>query len=264
MLFDSLLYFIMGGFAGLLAGMLGLGGGILIVPGLAVLFLHLHIAPEFIMHMAAGTSLSIMVMTSAIAAFSHYKLGTVRLDILRRMLPGILLGVVMGAVIAYFMDSSALMLLLAVFLLVISVIMFKNSFNGTVVSRDMPGQALLGGVSSVIGLFSGMLGIGSGSLTIPFLSRFGISMSQSASVSASCTFFVALVGSLSFIFTGWGNSSGLAYSTGYVYWPAFLMVSIASMVFAPLGAMLSKRLPGPILKRIFSVFLFFVAIKMLV
>ena len=89
-------------------------------------------------------------------------------------------------------------------------------------------------------------------------------MNQSASVSASCTFFVALVGSASFILTGWGNASGLAYSTGYVYWPAFIMVSIASMVFAPLGAVLSKRMPGAILKRIFSLFLFFVVIKMLV
>lgn len=263
-LFNLILYLLIGGFAGLLAGMFGLGGGILIVPGLAIIFAHLNIPAEYIMHLAAGTSLAIMVVTSASAAFAHYKLGSVRFDLVRSMLPGILAGVVLGSIAASYLNSQFLLMVLAGFLMVVSVLMFRSSLHGALPSHNFPGKSLLATVSSVIGFFSGLLGIGSGSLSIPFLARFGVSMNHSAAVSASCTFFVALIGTTSFMITGWGVTAGLAYATAYVYWPAFLMVAIASMCVAPLGARLSTRLSGRSLKRLFSICLFLLAFKMLI
>ena len=109
MMVDFVLYFVMGGFVGLSAGMFGLGGGILIVPGLVLIFAHLDIPDEYIMHIAAGTSLAIMVVTSAAAAFSHYTLGSVRFDLVRGMLPGILAGVVLGSTAASALDSQFLL-----------------------------------------------------------------------------------------------------------------------------------------------------------
>lgn len=260
---DYLFFIGMGLLAGLLAGLFGVGGGLIVVPGLVILFSHLNVSPDFTMHLAAGTSFAVMIMTSSSSAYSHYRLGTIRMPLVRSMVPGIAMGVIVGSVIAHFLHTNVLQTILGCFLLCVTVSMIYSSIYSYESDGCVPGAPVLMSVSSVIGCFSGLIGIGSGSMAVPFLSRFGVPMKNVAGVSSACTFVTAIIGTLSFIITGWGTSEHLLYVTGYIYWPAFLFISIGSVLTAPLGAMLSRRWPSHFSKRIFAVLLLTLAFHML-
>ena len=258
------IYLFLGSLVGFLAGLFGIGGGILIVPALAFLFAHFAMNPAMIMHVAVGTSLAIIIVNSGSAIFSHHQLGAVRWGIVHSMLPGVMLGIITGSFIGYFLTSHFLHVALACYLFFIGCLMLHSSFQHKHQALPLPNYTILFIISLAMGLCSGLLGIGTGTLLIPFLAHRGISMNHAAGTTAALTFPVVIVGTVMFMLLGFGESSNLAWSTGYVYWPAFVFVTLGTFFFIRFGARLSKKLPNVILKRLFVLVLFGVSLKMLV
>lgn len=259
---NGAVYALTGAFAGLMAGLLGIGGGMVVVPALAFIFQHHHLVPETMtMHFAAGTSLMVMVVTSQSAVRAHYRLGEILWPIFNRLWPGLVVGTILGALIADQIPSYGLRIIFGLFLLYVSYKMFMGRHR--IHSRQFPKPWINNLVSCVIGFKSGLLGIGGGALTVPYLTYCGINIRKITPISSLCTMTVAIIGSFAFMITG-SNEIGIpAYASGYVYWPAAIWVAIPSAMFAPIGARLTYSLPVNKLKNGFIVFLLLTAIDML-
>lgn len=262
LLLNGAIYAFIGAFAGLMAGILGIGGGIVVVPGLVLIFQLNHFIPEsMMMHVAAGTSLAVMIFTSQSAIRAHYKVGGILWPVFNKLWPGIVIGVITGAVIADFISTYVLKIMFAVFLLFV---VFKMLSDMHVTHPErFPGTWFNRFISFLIGLKSGLLGVGGGILIIPYLTYCGVDARKIAPVSNLCTFAVGLIGTLVFMMTGQTEMAAIPYSTGYVYWPAVLLIAIPSSLIAPLGAKLNYVLPVKQLKYVFIVVLLLTAIKML-
>lgn len=262
LLLYSAVYISIGAFAGLMSGILGIGGGVVVVPGLVFVFQHGQFIPgDITMHVAAGSSLAVMIITSQASLRAHIKLGEVLWDIYNKLWPGIVIGTIFGALIATLIPTYWLKIIFAVFLLSIAVKMLMD-LQVTHPSR-FPANWVNRLVSFFIGLKSGLLGVGGGVLVIPYLTYCGVDVRKIAAVSNLCTLTVAVVGTVVFMLTGQHDMSSIAYSTGYVYWPAVLGVAIPSSIIAPLGAKLNYIVPVQQLKYGFIVILIVTAMKML-
>lgn len=257
------IYALAGAFAGLMSGIMGIGGGIIVVPALLFIFQH-HSAfpPEYTMHFAAGTSLAVMLFTSQSSVRAHFKRSDILWDVYNRLWPGIVLGSITGALLADQMPTHWLQILFGLFLLLVAIKMLSDIH----VTRphQFPRPWINRLISFLIGCKSGLLGVGGGTVIIPYLSYCGVEMKKIAPVSALCTMTVAVLGTITFIITG-SNEAGLpAYTTGYVYWPAVLFVAIPSSFFAPIGANLTYTMPVKQLKYAFIVILFMTALDLLI
>lgn len=268
MIIDFILFVILGGFSGLIAGMLGIGGGAMVVPGLAFVFTLMGMENHIIMQMASGTSLMIMVFTALSSGLAHIKQHHLHLDAFKKLLPGVLVGTISGAIIARHLHSDVLTLIFALFLLVLGLkllygVMVHRVKKVWKVSRDvkMPGWLRLVGL--VIGLKSGLLGIGGGTLSVPLLLYCKAPMTKASGTSAVLTLPIGLMGALSFMYLGWGQQV-VGWSMGYIYLPAVLCVAPLSIIFAQIGARLSDRLPERKLKLFFAVLLLVLSAKMLI
>lgn len=248
MLINGSVYVLAGTLAGLLSGMIGLGGGIIVVPALLFIFNHdMAFSSEVIMRVAVGSSLAVMLFTSLSSIRAHYQLGS---NILwpeyAHFWPGIAIGTVSGGLLANKLPTHWLEVLLGLFLLFVSMEML----SGMQISRlsHAPSKRLDSIVSFLIGCQAGLLGGGGGALIIPYLSYCGLELRKIAAVSVSCTLIVAIIGSMVFIITGHYVSGLPAYTIGYIYWPAVVCIAIPSYFFAPLGAKLTYFLPATQLK----------------
>jgi uncharacterized membrane protein YfcA len=256
------IYLIIGAFSGFLAGLLGLGGGVVVVPALAAAFASFHVMPPaYIMQMAIGTSLSTIVITFLASLYAHVKRGSVRWDIVRLILPGILCGVLIGTFVAGYLPSSYLKFAFGLFLLFVAYRLFRGELAPATVDR--PSRWMMGGFASLVGALSGVLGVGGGLILIPYLIRCGLDMRQATGTSVACGVFIGITASLCFMFLGQSHLD-LPWSTGFIYWPAFLGVALASILFAPVGASLAYKLSPTVLKRMLAIFLLLVAIQMLI
>ncbi len=262
MVLTLILFAVIGAFAGLSAGLLGIGGGIIVVPGLAFIFGSFHFPNSIIMHMAAGTSLAAMIFTASASVYSHHKRGAVLWPLFYKMLPGILVGVIAGAILADILSSHILEIIFGIFLIIIAVRMFLLAKPKP--TRGLPGPIWLSVISFVVGFKSGLMGIGGGALIVPILTYCNVPMRQASGTSAICGLPIAIVGTIAFLFTGLDAHNLPQWSTGYIYWPAALAVAIFSVIFVYVGGKLALRLPVNTLKRIFAVILAVMAIKLLV
>ncbi len=258
---ELIAYLLLGGMAGLLAGMLGVGGGLVIVPVLAWLFYHSGIAPDVVMHLAIGTSLATIVLTSLSSVLAHHRRGAVLWGVFRSMALGILVGAALGAVLADRLPSDTLRLIFGLFELGVALQMGLNLRAAP--HRGLPGKWGMSGVGTLIGLVSAVVGIGGGTITVPFLQWSNVAIRQAVATSAACGLPIALAGAMGFVFVGWNTPELPSWSSGYLYWPAFLGIVVASTLVAPLGAQLAHRLPGAVLKRFFALFLAFLGLRML-
>lgn len=256
-----LLYVALGAFAGVMAGLLGVGGGLIIVPVLAWILHGQQVSDALVMHMAIGTSLATIVVTSLSSIRAHHQRGAVLWPVVWRLTPGIVIGAWLGAAVADLLSSVVLTKIFAVFVLLVAA---QIAFGAKPAPhRGLPGAPGLAAAGGIIGAVSAIVGIGGGSLTVPFLTWCNTSIRQSVATSAACGLPIALAGSVGFIATGL-NATGLpTWSLGYVYGPALFGVAVASMFSAPLGAKLAHTLPTEILKKVFAVFLALVGAKML-
>nr|VFK54547.1 MAG: Uncharacterized membrane protein YfcA [Candidatus Kentron sp. TUN]VFK57129.1 MAG: Uncharacterized membrane protein YfcA [Candidatus Kentron sp. TUN] len=252
---------LLGVVAGILAGLLGIGGGVVIVPVLFwILQANAEIPTAHLMHIALGTSLATIVITSVSSILSHHRRGAVQWLTVWRLTPGLIIGVSLGAVVADILPSNGLQLFFAVFILLASI---QLGFDIQVPPhRHLPGGLGMGIVGFVIGKISALVGIGGGTLTVPFLLWCNIPVRNAVATSAAGGFPIAIVGTMGFIATGWQTSDLPAWTSGYIYWPAFVAIAPVSWLFAPLGAKLAHTLPVGILKRFFAVYLAVVGFSM--
>jgi uncharacterized membrane protein YfcA len=253
------IYLLLGAVAGTLAGLLGVGGGLIIVPVLALLFRHIGIGEALVMHLAIGTSLATIVLTSVSSVRAHHRRGAVQWQLVWRLSPGIVLGALLGAALADALDSFWLSRFFGVFELFVAVQMALGLRPAA--HRSLPGAAGMAAAGGVIGSVSAIVGIGGGTLTVPFLGWCNVEMRKAVATSSACGLPIALAGALGFVLTGLDAQGLPAWSSGYVYWPAFLGIVVASMAFAPLGAALAHRLPAAGLKRAFAVLLAVIGVR---
>ena len=254
-------YLLLGIFAGLLSGLLGIGGGLIVVPGLVFLFLHTPIPHPLIMHMAVATSLATMILTSIRALEQHILRKITFWEVFRRLLPGIIAGTVLGAVLAIFLNTRVLEILFGLFVLFISIrLLIPKEFKGR---HQLPGNFGMTIAGLLVGAKSGLLGVGGGALTIPFLTYCNIPIRNAVVVSAATSLTVAIIGTLTFMISGYNDAELPSWSTGFIYWPAALPIMISSVIFTPLGVKLSHYLPATILSKILGVFLLIVSFQML-
>ncbi len=255
------LYLAVGAVAGVLAGLLGVGGGLVIVPALMFSFQAQGFEPAVLMHMAVGTSLLTIVFTSLSSIRAHHRRGAVIWALVRRLAPGIVVGGLLGAAIADLMPGEILRRVFAVFVLLVAAELGFGSPPAP--HRALPGALGMGVAGVVIGAVSAVVGIGGGSLTVPFLAWCNVAVRSAVAVSAACGLPIALSGSLGFLLTGLGEAGLPTWSTGYLYWPAMLGIAVASVLTAPYGARLAHQLPGDVLRRVFAVFLAAVGARLL-
>jgi len=258
---EYLLYLATGALAGTLSGLLGLGGGIVVVPALVFILASLGFPQSHIMHVAAGTSLAAMIVTASVSVRSHYRRGNVDWQIVKLLLPGVIIGVIAGALLAGVLTTHVLIIILSIVLLLSALRMFYSAKQKPT-NKKLPVLIIMF-CSLLIGLKSGLLGLGGGILIVPLLSFFGVDMRKASGTSAACTLPIAIVGTITFIFTGMHADAGHLQS-GYVYWPAFIGIVIGSALFVPVGAALGAKLNRAVLRRIFAVILVIVAAKLLI
>ena len=255
-----IVYLLLGGCAGIIAGLFGVGGGLIIVPALLYAFGLQQVSPDIMTHMAVGTSLATIVVTSLSSVRAHHLRGAVQWPTVARMVPGIILGSALGAVTAGLLSGPQLQLGLGCFVLLVAVQMGLGLSAAP--QRELPGSFGLAGAGAVIGWVSAMFGIGGGSLTVPLLSWCNVQMQRAVATSAACGLPIAVVAAAGYMLEGQGQPGLPAWSTGYVYWPAFAGIVIASTPFARVGAQLAHRLPAARLKRIFAVFLLVIGARL--
>lgn len=258
------LYVLIGALSGVLGGALGLGGGIVVVPMLLLIFHLRDIDPLVITQLAVATSLATIIVTSIGAVRAHHQRGNMRWPLVWRLSTGVVLGAFAGAFVADWLSGPRLAQLFGLFAVILSVQMVLNSLRKVVLDAPerlpgTPGLTLAGGA---IGLVSSMFGIGGGSLTVPFLNACRVRMQQAVAVSSACGLPIAVAGCLGFIIAGWSNPALPAGSVGYVYLPAAVGIGIASYPMARVGATLAHRLPATTLKRIFAGVLFIIGLRL--
>ena len=250
-----------GAIAGLLAGLLGIGGGLVIVPALALLYAHQGFAADTVMHYAVGTSLATIIPTSISSMLAHNRRGSVHWPVVRLMLPGILLGALASAWLAKQMSSTALALLFGIFMLLVAAQLLLGTKPAP--HRQLPGAVGLGITGSVIGLVSGLLGIGGGTLTVLFLLWNREDIRLAVGTAATIGLPIAVAGTLGFVLVGWHVAAQPGYNSGFIYWPAVAAVVLASVPAAPLGARLAHYLPRATLQRLFALLLVIIGVKMM-
>ncbi len=255
-------YLIIGALSGVLSGMLGIGGGIIVVPGLAAVFLNSSPIPhEDIMQMAIGTSLAAMIVTTGSALLAHSRGGSVRWDIVRKIIPGLMIGAIIGVIIATYLPSKYLRIIFSFFLFYAAYrLLFAKYVDAT---RSFPSRFKMFTISGLIGTLASILGAGGGVMLIPFMLRYRVKLLEATGTSVACGCVLGIIATISFMAAGFFSPVNVEWSTGYIYWPAFLGVSIMSMIFAPIGTVLARKLPTVLLKRVLAFFLIAVGCKML-
>ena len=251
---------IAGGAIGFVSAMLGIGGGMLMVPALLLIIRLLDVPPDNRMHIAAGTSLCIMVATALGPVVNHAKRGNVVATIVYRVIPGIVVGVVAGSLLAHILASHVLRLIFAVVLLLVGLLMLFG-FKATPKTRRVPGLVTSSVAGSVIGFKSGLLGVGGGALSVPWLTSLGLPQNEVSGTSSCFTLPAAIVGTIAFMLTGM-DSVDLPLTIGYVFWPALPVAGGASLVATFFGAKLARKVPGRALRIAFGVIVIGVAASM--
>jgi len=245
-----------------MAGLLGIGGGGIMVPVLTSLFLALGMPVEKVVHLALGTSMAAIVVTSISSLRAHHARGAVIWDYVKRMSPGILVGTFLATYVVAFASSLALAVFFSLFMGFIALKMFidKKPMQQQV---KPTGKKHLFLVGSGIGAISALVSIGGGSLTVPFLVSRHINIKKAIGTSAAIGLPISLAGTLGYVINGWQNTVMHEYILGFVFLPAVLLISITSFMFAPLGAKVAHFLPVNTLKKIFAVLLIGLSLKML-
>ena len=259
---ELLAYLLIGAIAGLMAGLLGVGGGLVIVPALAVMFASQGFADTTLMHFAIGTSLATIVVTSLSSLLAHHRRGSVDWRIVRGMAPSIVVGALGGARLAGYVSSTGLGVFFGVFELLVA-LQLACAFRPAA-HRPVPRKAGLGLAGAVIGAVSALLGIGGGTLTVPFLLWSRVDIRSAVGTAAACGLPIAMGGAAGFAMGSVPAAPAQGLSTGFIYWPAVAGIVLASVSMAPVGTRLAHQLPRQRLQRVFAVVLAVVGLKMVV
>ncbi|GAA4359594.1 sulfite exporter TauE/SafE family protein [Kangiella marina] len=252
----------LGLFNGVLAGLLGIGGGMVIVPSMIWLAPQLGVPAEHVMHVALGTSMATICFIALSSARSHYRRGSVSVPLLKVLIPGIAIGGLLGAILAKYMNTAWLAWTFSIFAILVGIKLLSGVNPEAKGEKTQGKQRLPAGV--VMGAVSSLVGIGGGSVVVPYLLYHKEKLVVAIGTAAACGLPLAIMAAAGYIITGWGTDSLPVNHIGYVYWPAMIAIAIGSMLTAPFGAYLAHRLPTKVIKRIFAVLLIVVAIKIII
>jgi uncharacterized membrane protein YfcA len=254
---EWMVYLALGAFAGVLAGLLGIGGGLVLVAALAWLLPRQGVPADAAMHAALASSMASIVLTAASSARAHHRRGSVLWPTVAWMVPGVLLGGWLGSRIAIGLPADVLRGCVAVYCFIIAAQLLASRAQPVVVGgRGVvprgPGYAAAG---SVIGALSALVGIGGGSMTVPLLVWRGVAPVRAVGTSSACGIFIGIGSALGYALQAPAGALPLAHSVGYVYLPAAVGVAITSVLAAPYGTRLAHAISGEALKRVFAGFL---------
>jgi uncharacterized protein len=248
--------------SGVMAGLLGIGGGAIIVPVLATALALMAFDSDVVQHVAVGTSLAVIIPTGIASARAHHKRGAVDLRILKLWAPLIVVATLAGGLMARWYSGDVLRIVFGVMALFIAaniVLPFQERLIGHLHSSNITHRI----AAAIVGYISALMGIGGGSLSVPTIHALGASMHTAVGTSAAIGVFIAIAGTVGFIVSGWGVAGLPALSIGYVNLIAFILIAATAYAAAPLGAALAHRLQQRTLKLVFAAFLVLVGINMI-
>jgi uncharacterized membrane protein YfcA len=266
----SILYYLAAGaFAGLLAGLFGIGGGLVIVPILIYIFTAQGFPEAALTHICIGTSLATIIVTSISSLRAHNSKGAVNWSVWKRMTPGLVIGSLIGAGVASVIHGNSLKAIIGVgaFLVGLNMLFVKNKALEEDDLSKLPSPIGQVGLGGFIGIVSAIFGIGGGTLTVPFLSYFGLKIKNAVGTSAACGLPISVAGALGFLIFGQFVDPSVKEALpdgvlGFVHIYAFICVSLASFLTARIGANFAHKLPAATLKKSFAVLLLVVGIKL--
>jgi uncharacterized membrane protein YfcA len=255
-----LLYLGLGAFAGVLAGLLGVGGGLVIVPMLTFIFTSQGLPSGSILHLALGTSLASIMFTSVSSLRAHHGRGAVNWAIVRQVSPGIMVGTFAGSWVAAQLSTEFLKVTFVIFQYYVAAQMLLDIKPKP--HRQLPGVLPMSGIGVVIGGISSLVGIGGGSMSVPFMAWCNVAMHTAIGTSAAIGFPIALAGAAGYVVNGW-MAQLPQHTFGFIYLPALTGVALASVLTAPLGARMAHALPIAMLKKVFALLLLVMGTKLL-
>lgn len=248
--------------AGLMAGLLGVGGGIVIVPVLYHLFTLLGIDESVKMHVAVGTSLATIIPTSLRSARTHANKGNLDSTLLKSLAPSLLAGVLIGTLISGMVTGQMLSVVFGVIGLIVAINIAMTS-EPTALADSLPKGMMRHTLGTGIGGFSTLMGIGGGTLSVPVLSRFQVPMHRAVGTAAAIGIFISVPGALGFLITGWNIPERPPFSLGYVNLVGFALIVPMTLWTAPIGARIAHAINAKLLRRLFALFLLITALRML-
>lgn len=244
-----------------MAGLLGIGGGFIVVPLLLLILPSVGLNPEHITHFSVGTSLACIVITSLSSSYSHHQRNAISWQLLKPIVPGLIIGALLGSYLAGLIQGPVLVFLFVTGALITAIYLLSE--HKTQHSESGNNNILFFFYAQLTGVISTLIGIGGGSLLVPFLVYRGLPMVKSVGTAAACGFPIALFGCMGYMYSGWGRTIDVQLASGYIYWPAFLGIVIFSGLAAPLGAKLAHYIHEKQLKRIFAAFLIFTSLQII-
>lgn len=251
--------------AGFIAGLFGVGGGLIMVPALVFVLPLQQVPADVVMHVAIGTSLAVIALTALSSTVIHARHGGVRWSVFRRITPGLLLGAGLGAVVDHALTGPTLAIIvgIAAWVAAIQMLLKRAAVSPTTVGGATPGHVELLTVGALIGGISAMVGIGGGTLNVPYLGLRGLPMRHAVGTAAACGVPIAWAGAAGFVVTGWSAIGVPEPRIGYVSLAAFAALAVTSVLAAPLGAKLAHHLPPALLRRAFALLLLLVGTRLL-
>lgn len=252
---------LLGSVAGFLAGLLGVGGGMLMVPFITLLLSSKGFPADLVVKIAVATSLATICFTSISSVRAHQARGAVRWPIVRALAPGIVLGGLVGAQIAKALPGQALAALFAAFVGYSATRMLIERKPQP--TRQLPGAVGLFGTGGAIGSVSSLVGAGGAFMSVPFMTRCNVPIHHAVGTAAALGFPIALAGTAGYVVAGWGLQGLPPGTLGFIYLPALAVISVASVLTAPLGARCAHALDRRQLQRVFAVMLYGLAAYML-
>jgi uncharacterized membrane protein YfcA len=255
---DIAMLMLCGSISGFLAGLLGIGGGMVLVPFMILVFNHLGFSQDVIVHMAIATGMATILFTTTSAIWAHHKHGSIEWKLVASLSPGMVFGgLVGGSELFEALKTSWLSLFFAIFLVYSSIQMMINKKPKP--GRELPGRLVLFSFGTFAGMLSSLVGAGGAFITVPFMLWCNVKPHVAMASSSGLGFPIAAAATIGYMYGSWGNQNLPSGSLGFVYLPALACIVVVSVFTAPWGAKMARKLNVAQLKRVFGILLFFLA-----
>ena len=256
-----ILYILLGSFVGFMAGLLGVGGGGILVPLLVTIFTQQGMAAKSVVHMALGTALACMILSSISSTRAHANRGAVVWKVAAGMAPGIMLGTLLTTYIAASINGVYIAAFFAGFMAIVAIQLFANWKPKPGPTHTHVAELFLAGAG--IGSISALAAVGGGFLSMVYMAYKNLDLKKAIGTSAALGFVIAITGTLGYSLNGWSETVGEPFALGFIYVPAFIAVSLSSIAAAAYGAKWAHRLPDSFLRKLLGVISLILSIKML-